>query len=124
MLLVKMEDYSRLMALYVKTRSWLEVSKLREEQNDKFDKRLLLPYAQWLAANGNLVEALNINREAGCSSRNMLLLTFLIKDAIAQESYLEVSKLHWTASKEWSRINSEEVSFHVATTLNICPPQH
>ena len=124
MLLVKMEDYSRLMALYVKTRSWLEVSKLREEQNDKFDRRLLLPYAQWLAANGNHVEALDINREAGCSSRNMLLLTFLIKDAIAQESYLEVSNLHWTASKEWSRIESEEVSVHVATTFKLCLPLH
>ena len=124
MLLVKMEDYSRLMALYVKTRSWLEVSKLREEHNDKLDKRLLLPYTQWLAANGNLVEALDINREAGCNSRNTLLLTFLIKDAIAQESYRQVSNLYWTASKERSWIGSKEVSFHVATTLNFCPPQH
>eukprot|EP00979_Chaetoceros_neogracilis_P003241 scaffold570_cov142-Chaetoceros_neogracile.AAC.3 len=95
-----MQDYSRLMAFYIKTKSWLDVSKLREEQCCDFDKELLLPYAQWLAANGNIVKALEVNREAGYSERNTSLLNFLIKNAIAQECFLEVSKLYWVASKE------------------------
>lgn len=109
-ILIKMQDYSRLMAFYIKTKSWLDVSKLREEQSCDFDKELLLPYAQWLAANGNIVKALEVNREAGYSERNTSLLNFLIKNAIAQECFLEVSKLYWVAAKENVSIGLAKVS--------------
>ena len=116
-ILIKMQDYSRLMAFYIRTRSWLDVSKLRNEQNGNFETKLLLPYAQWLSANGNLAEALKINREAGYSERNASLLNFLIKDTIAQECYLEVSNLYWVTSKETTSTGLGNVSYHVAAIL-------
>ena len=88
------------MELHVKTQAWLDVSQIRKEHKESFDKTLLVPYADWLAAQGSLSEALEVNREAGRTDRNTKLLSFLIQDAIVQEDYMKLSTLYWILSEE------------------------
>ena len=97
-ILTKMGDYSKLMALYIDLQAWLEVSNLRKEQEGNFDKTLLVPYANWLAVQGNLKEALEVNREAAREDRNFKLLSYLIKEARTQQCYKKVSELYFIAT--------------------------
>ena len=129
-LLKKIGDYSKLIAFYIKNQAWLDVSKLCKEEEGNFDKTLLLPYANWLAGQGNIVEALQINREAGEEERNFKLLSFLIKDSIAQECYDKVSELYFLVATILFEIEPDRkeiflfAGFDNTASMSACDMKH
>ena len=129
-LLKKIGDYSKLIAFYIQNQAWLDVSKLCKEEEGNFDKTLLLPYANWLAGQGNIVEALQINREAGEEERNFKLLSFLIKDSIAQECYDKVSELYFLVATILFEIEPDRkeiflfAGFDNTASMSACDMKH
>jgi intraflagellar transport protein 122 len=111
-ILLKIEDYTLLISLYITRKSWIDVGTIWKDYKQKIvDKTIIFPYSDWLAGNGNIADALKVNREAGQNRRNRNLLSFLINDAIVQESYYELSKLLWQAALEARHSHDYSVSF-------------
>lgn len=110
-ILLKIKNFTMLITLYIRNQSWAHVAAIWEEHRSEIvDTQVIYPYADWLAGNGNIKAALKVNREAGQCNRNKTLLSFLIKDAITQESYYEVSKLLWEVAIEARKDNEYSVS--------------
>jgi FOG: WD40 repeat len=110
-ILLKIKNFTMLITIYMRKQLWAHVAAVWEEHRSEIlDKQVIYPYADWLAGNGNIKDALKVNREAGQCNRNKTLLSFLIKDAIAQESYYEVSKLLWEVAIEARKDNENSVS--------------
>jgi hypothetical protein len=113
-ILLKLQDYNKLLKVHVQNHSWSDVDILWNDHKHEIDTEIITSYSDWLAGNGRIKEALNVNREAGHISRNKILLSFLIKDAVVQENHYEVSILLWQAALEARLDNNHEVSLMIS----------
>ena len=98
--LIKIKDHSSLMQLYVKHHLWIEVANLFKTHENDIDKSLMVPYADWLALQGDLNEAIAVFRKIDRQDKSIKLLQALIENAILEESFKKVSMLYQTLAKE------------------------
>jgi intraflagellar transport protein 122 len=99
-ILLRIKDYSSLMHLYVKNSLWIEIAQLCQQHEHDIDKCLMLPYADWLAVQARLNEALAIYRKADRQDKSIKLLLSLIDMSILEEDFKETSMLYRTLAKE------------------------
>jgi len=105
----KMGDYSKLLRLLVKNRNWVEVGNLCYSHGHEVEKDLLLPYAEWLALEARYDDARVMYWKAGQPDQSKKLLMDLIKYAIAEERYRDVSKLYFELSAKFYKGKATEI---------------
>lgn len=108
--LEELKDCNLLLSYHVKSKAWGEVEKIFANRKGEFDPKILLPYGEFLAGKGDIETALQVYRGANRNDKTDVLLRVLLRDAIAQESWDQVSKFLWLASKESDEVSSSRVS--------------
>ncbi|CAM9714504.1 unnamed protein product [Scytosiphon promiscuus] len=97
---IKMDDFTNVMALYVKNQNWSEAVKLSEEHDGKFDDCVFLPYALWLRDKGSFDEALEAFRKAGRRDLSGAMTAQLILNAVTKTRFDDASYYYWRSSAE------------------------
>ena len=97
----KVKDYNSLLKLCITNNNWLEVSDICRNHEDKIDSMMMLPYAEWLCMRGEIHDALNFYRKAGCShDKSKSLLYDLIDRDLLQKNFKSISEYYLMLEKE------------------------
>ncbi|CAM9531119.1 unnamed protein product [Ectocarpus sp. 6 AP-2014] len=97
---MKMDDFTNVMALYVKHQNWSEAVKLSEEHGRKYDDAVFLPYALWLRDKGRFDEALEAFQRAGRRDLSGAMTEQLILNSVAKARFDDASYYYWRSSTE------------------------
>ncbi|CAM9369469.1 unnamed protein product [Ectocarpus fasciculatus] len=97
---MKMDDFTNVMALYVKNQNWSEAVKLSEEHGRKYDDAVFLPYALWLRDKGRFDEALEAFQRAGRRDLSGAMTEQLILNSVAKARFDDASYYYWRSSTE------------------------
>ncbi|KAI9105021.1 WD40-repeat-containing domain protein [Phlyctochytrium arcticum] len=97
--LVKMGDIAHLLKLHIELQHWEEAFKLAET-HPEFTEQIYLPYANWLALNGNFIEAQENYRKAGRIDQALRVLKQLTENAVTERRYNDAAYYYWTSSSE------------------------
>ncbi len=108
---MKIKDYSSLIRLYTKNRQWLEIAELYQNHENYIDKTLMIPYADWLAAQGNSNGAIDIYRKVDRHDKSIKLLLSLIDHSILDNDFKETSTLYRIIGREASMVVSDNDTF-------------
>lgn len=100
-ILLKIKDYSSLMSLYLKNKQWIEIRRLCKDHINDIDKALMMPYAHWLAIQGQLDNAIDIYNRIGQHAKTIDFLHSLIENLILEENFKRVALLHRILSEEY-----------------------
>lgn len=106
----KIEDYNSLLKLCVTNKNWLEVSNICRNYEHEIDPIMMLPYAEWLCMRGEINDALNFYRKAGCHDKSKTLLYDLIERDILQKKYKSISEYYIMLEREITLNGVELVS--------------
>jgi intraflagellar transport protein 122 len=87
----KLQDYTKLMALYIKRQDWEAAVKLSENHAGKFDQSIFLPYAEWLTLRDRYEEALTVYRKAGRPDRSHHIMKQLTYNAVVERRFKDAA---------------------------------
>ena len=87
----KLDDFSMLMGMLVKKKNWTEATKLADEHEGKFDKKVFLPYAEWLAVQDRFDEALEAFRKAGRPDQSRKMMEELTNNAVKEGRFKDAA---------------------------------
>ncbi|KAJ3016424.1 hypothetical protein HKX48_004032 [Thoreauomyces humboldtii] len=97
--LVKMGDIAHLLNLHVELGHWEDAFKLAET-HPEFLESLYVPYATWLATNGQYIEAQENYRKAGKIDEALRVLEQLTESAVTEQRYDDAAYYYWTMAAE------------------------
>ncbi|CAM9679654.1 unnamed protein product, partial [Sphacelaria rigidula] len=97
---LKMDDFSNVIMLYIKSQNWSEAVKLAEEHAGKFDDSVFLPYALWLRDKGRFDEALGAFLKAGRRDLSRDMTERLILNAVTKTRFADASYYYWRSATE------------------------
>ncbi|KAI8823543.1 WD40-repeat-containing domain protein [Fimicolochytrium jonesii] len=97
--LVKMGDIAHLLKLHIELQHWDEAFKLAETHPELLDQ-IYLPYANYLATNGDFLEAQENFRKAGKVEEALKVLGELTENAVVEHRFDDAAYYYWTMSSE------------------------
>ena len=96
----KLDDFSMLMSMLVSRKNWAEATKLADEHEGKFDKKVFLPYAEWLAVQDRFDEALEAFRKAGRPDQSRKMMEELTINAVKEGRFKDAAYYYYLLGTE------------------------